>query len=150
MTEALSEAAGRALAEYGACYLGENDKPQHEVMREMADVLRALLAENERLKAELDDSKFNERRLTDIIGRTDRGKERLLQQARDARAGWDAAHKPRQCGHPGVYYLDKNWPASEESYNPKTGECDPPMEYRCLVCEAEARVAELEKALREK
>jgi hypothetical protein len=59
--------------------------------------------------------------------------------------GWQTAHSPLpNCGHPRSCYLDKNWPESERNYNPETRESDPPMEYRCIMCEI---VAERDAAL---
>jgi hypothetical protein len=56
--------------------------------------------------------------------------------------GWQTAHDKRECGHPLAFYQDKNWPASEQNYNPETYSGEPPMEYSCLLCDAERRQPE--------
>jgi len=56
----------------------------------------------------------------------------------DARAeGWQDAHNAREeCGHPCACWQDENWPESERNYNPETKTSDPPIKYRCIMCEA--------------
>lgn len=70
--------------------------------------------------------------------------ERLRDECiRQYAAGWQLAHDPRECGHPCACYLDRNWPASEKNYNPETHTSDPPLDYRCVMCELEAEGAQL-------
>jgi hypothetical protein len=59
--------------------------------------------------------------------------------------GWQTAHDKRDCGHPLAFWQDRNWPKSETSYNPGTKSSDPPMEYACLLCVMEAKIAALSK-----
>ncbi len=62
--------------------------------------------------------------------------------------GWQEAHDPRpECGHPRACYLDKNWPESEKNYDPATKTGDPPMVYRCIMCESEERERRYREAL---
>lgn len=56
--------------------------------------------------------------------------------------GWQTAHDKRQCGHPIAFYQDKNWPISEQNYDPETRSSEPPMNYLCLLCDAEERIAD--------
>jgi len=105
-----------------------------------AACLRAALAEIDRLSAELRD--YTTAAESDRIAATN--------------AGWQLAHDPRECGHPRACYQDRNWPASHLNYDPETRTSDPPMEYRCLMCEQEAenarlsaRVADLEGQVHE-
>lgn len=57
------------------------------------------------------------------------------------RQGWQRAHDKRDCGHPRAFYQDKNWPLSEENYNPETRSGDPPIDYRCIVCALESELS---------
>ncbi len=61
--------------------------------------------------------------------------------------GWQEAHDPRECGHPRACYLDKNWPESEKNYDPATKTGEPPMVYRCIMCESEERERRYREAL---
>jgi hypothetical protein len=64
-------------------------------------------------------------------------------------SGWQLAHDPAKCGHPRACWLDRNYPASESNYDPATHSSDPPMDYRCIMCEAEARLRATHELLRE-
>jgi len=60
--------------------------------------------------------------------------------------GWQTAHDPRECGHPLACWQDRNYPASEDNYDPETHTSDPPMDYRCVICEALAKLESEQEA----
>ncbi len=63
---------------------------------------------------------------------------------------WNLGHELARCGHPRANHQDRNWPESEKNYDPESKTSDPPMEYRCLACEAlKERDAEWERVVRE-
>ena len=57
--------------------------------------------------------------------------------------GWQLAHNPASCGHPRACWLDRNYPESERNYDPETHSGNPPIDMRCIMCEAEKEIARL-------
>lgn len=53
--------------------------------------------------------------------------------------GWQVAHDPASCGHPRACWQDRNYPESERNYDPETRTSNPPIDYRCLMCEQKQR-----------
>jgi hypothetical protein len=78
-----------------------------------------------------------EKRLAEVEAERDEWKT----HAESNLSGWQLAHDKRECGHPRACWQDKNWPASEQNYDPETRTSDPPSDYRCLMCELESQLA---------
>jgi hypothetical protein len=55
--------------------------------------------------------------------------------AAEIKKSWDACHELMKCDHPRACWQDRNYPASEQNYNPKTKSSDPQIDYRCVACE---------------